>query len=71
MNNSAAQAPPTRLHAETTHARSLARIRAAGSETKLAVTGTAVIAVHVLDDNFLQPQPGTSAADHLVSCCRP
>src|SRR5215208_2141032 len=27
----------------------------------------AVIALHVLDDNFIQPQPGTSAADHLVS----
>ena len=66
MNNSTAQAPPTRLHAEPTHPPS-ARIRAAGRETKLAVTGTAVIAVHVLDDNFLQPQPGTSAADHLVS----
>src|SRR5205823_14220910 len=22
---------------------------------------------HVLDDNFVQPQPGTSAGDHLVS----
>ncbi len=28
---------------------------------------TSVIAVHVLDDNFVQPQPGTSAGDHLVS----
>jgi uncharacterized protein len=27
----------------------------------------AVIALHVLDDSFLQPQPGTSAGDHLVS----
>jgi uncharacterized protein len=27
----------------------------------------AVVAIHVIDDNFLQPQPGTSAADHLVS----
>jgi uncharacterized protein len=26
-----------------------------------------VIALHVFDDSFLQPQPGTSAADHLVS----
>ena len=67
MNNSAAQAPPTQLHAEPTHPRSSARIRAAGRETKLAVAGTAVIALHVLDDNFLQPEPGTSAADHLVS----
>ena len=26
-----------------------------------------LLALHVADDNFLQPQPGTSAADHLVS----
>jgi MYXO-CTERM domain-containing protein len=31
------------------------------------VLALVVIAVHVVDDNFLQPQPGTSAADHLVS----
>lgn len=45
----------------------LQRIRAARLETTLAVTGFVVIAVHILDDNFLQPQPGTSAGDHLVS----
>jgi hypothetical protein len=33
----------------------------------LAVAGLVVVAVHVLDDNFVQPQPGTSASDHLVS----
>jgi fermentation-respiration switch protein FrsA (DUF1100 family) len=27
----------------------------------------AVIALHVLDDSFVQPQPGTSAGDHVVS----
>jgi hypothetical protein len=27
----------------------------------------AVIALHVLDDNFVQPQPGTGVGDHLVS----
>ena len=26
-----------------------------------------MIAVHVLDDNFVQPEPGTAAGDHLVS----
>ena len=26
-----------------------------------------VVAVHVADDSFLQPQPGTAPADHLVS----
>ena len=53
----------------------------ATSEITLAGTGVArqptavaiarvalgVIALHVADDNFLQPQPGTSAGDHLVS----
>jgi hypothetical protein len=36
-------------------------------ETALAVGATAVLALHVLDDNFVQPAAGTSAADHLVS----
>ena len=36
-------------------------------ETTLAVGAVTAIVLHVLDDNFLQPQPGTSAADHLVS----
>ena len=29
--------------------------------------GTALVALHVVDDNFLQPNPGVSPADHLVS----
>ena len=49
----------------------VALIKAAGLETSLAVAGLAVIAVHVLDDRFLQPQPGTSAGDHLVSGLAP
>jgi uncharacterized protein len=39
----------------------------ANRETILAEASFAVIGLHVLDDNFFQPQPGTSAADHLVS----
>jgi len=31
------------------------------------VLGVLVIAIHVLDDNFVQPQAGTSAGDHIVS----
>ena len=34
---------------------------------RLFLLGVAVIALHVIDDSFLQPQRGTSAADHLVS----
>jgi uncharacterized protein len=33
----------------------------------LVAIGVAVVAVHVLDDNFLQPEPGTTAGDHLAS----
>jgi dienelactone hydrolase len=42
-------------------------VRAGSLETTLAVTAIALIALHVLDDSFFQPQPGTSAGDHLVS----
>jgi uncharacterized protein len=33
----------------------------------IARIAIAVIALHVLDDNFVQPQPGTTATDHLAS----
>jgi|tagenome__1003787_1003787.scaffolds.fasta_scaffold20963310_3 hypothetical protein len=36
-------------------------------ETRLFLIGLALIAVHVLDDNYVQPQPGMSPGDHLVS----
>jgi hypothetical protein len=37
------------------------------TRTRLLRLGIAVIALHVLDDNFIQPEAGTSAGDHLVS----
>lgn len=37
------------------------------TETIVARAAIGLIALHVADDNFLQPQPGTSAYDHLVS----
>jgi len=37
------------------------------AELAVAWTGIGLIALHVLDDNFLQPEPGTSAGDHVVS----
>ena len=37
------------------------------SERTLVRVGVGVIALHVVDDSFVQPQPGTSATDHLVS----
>jgi predicted alpha/beta hydrolase len=35
------------------------------SEVALARIAIGVVALHVADDNFLQPNPGTSAGDHL------
>ena len=35
--------------------------------TALARLALGVVALHVIDDNYLQPEPGTTAADHLVS----
>src|SRR5262245_9086472 len=43
------------------------RTASLGLEALLFLAGIAVVALHVADDSFLQPQPGTSAADHLVS----
>src|SRR5688500_18931819 len=36
-------------------------------ETAIDRVAIAVIGLHVVDDNFLQPNAGTSAGDHLVS----
>jgi len=43
------------------------RLRAITLDTTLAVSGLVAIAIHVLDDNFFQPQPGASPLDHRVS----
>ena len=42
-----------------------ARARLA-TESALAVGAISAVALHVADDNFLQPNPGTSATDHLA-----
>ncbi len=34
---------------------------------RVFLVAVAVIAIHVVDDSFIQPEPGTSAGDHLVS----
>jgi uncharacterized protein len=43
------------------------RVAAAQAETKIAAVAFGVIALHVLDDTFFQPEPGTSVSDHLAS----
>jgi len=37
------------------------------TEANVARAAIGLVALHVADDSFLQPQPGTSGADHLVS----
>ena len=49
---------------ETAVARAAAALR---TEVGVARVALGVIGLHIVDDNFLQPEPGTSAADHLVS----
>jgi dienelactone hydrolase len=54
-------ARPSPLHSLARLASGLRR------ETALFLVGIAAIALHVLDDNFLQPEPGTSVGAHLIS----
>ena len=54
----------THPHAESGAAtRVVAALR---TESGLARLALGIATLHVIDDNFLQPQPGTSAGDHLV-----
>ena len=46
---------------------SVVKARGRSRETVLYWIGLALIALHAIDDNYLQPQPGTSPGDHLVS----
>ncbi len=36
-------------------------------ETRVALVAFGLIGFHLVDDSFLQPEPGTAVADHLVS----
>lgn len=61
----ATTATPQRIHT-TPHP----RLGGPRDETGSAIAffvATGILCLHVLDDNFLQPQPGTDAADHLLS----
>ena len=41
--------------------------KATSAETLLALGAFGLIAFHLVDDSFLQPEPGTGIVDHLVS----
>jgi dienelactone hydrolase len=60
----------TIAHAPTDRPPQAFAARVAGlvrNETALVRIGLGAVALHIVDDNFLQPEPGTSAGDHLVS----
>ena len=42
-------------------------VRRVTADSALFLLGVGVMAVHVVDDSFVQPEAGTSATDHLVS----
>jgi hypothetical protein len=55
----------SRLHVQ---ADGLARHASAVSrETTLLLVAVGVVGLHIVDDNFLQPEPGTSGGDHLAT----
>ena len=59
MSGAASEAIGERAHGDV-----WARV---ATERALATGAIALVAIHVVDDSFLQPQPGTAASDHLVS----
>jgi fermentation-respiration switch protein FrsA (DUF1100 family) len=46
-------------------------LAAVHTESGLFLLGAGVVSLHVMDDNFFQPNPGTGASDHLVSGLAP
>ncbi len=56
--------PPSDRRPQAFAARSASAVR---NETALVRLGLGAVVLHILDDNFLQPAPGTSAGDHLSS----
>ena len=55
------------LHPSTARRRLSRALAFARSEYGAAVLALAAIALHLADDNYLRPQPGTSPGDHLAS----
>jgi dienelactone hydrolase len=54
-------------HAESRTTLAARIVTMLGRETAVVRLAVSAIALHVVDDNFLQPEPGTSPGDHLVS----
>ena len=61
MTGVAAVSTESPIHRLAALARTLTR------EVSLAMVGIGLVALHVLDDTFLRPEPGVEPSDHLVS----
>src|SRR3954454_1837051 len=64
------EAPPAAAPERPTRAPGSGEAPAPGPgrlEHRLFLAGAVIVALHLVDDSFVQPQPGTSAGDHLVS----
>jgi hypothetical protein len=57
----------THTHLPATRPRASRIAGALRTETGLVRLALGLVALHVIDDNYLQPEPGTSAGDHLAS----
>jgi uncharacterized protein len=59
----------TSTHAAATipDVRARSRIRSLATERALVTIALGAVALHVADDNYLQPEPGTLPSDHLAS----
>jgi uncharacterized protein len=64
-------APPPRETPLATHAGARAALSRVGAFTRteygVVLVALGLIGLHIADDNFLQPEPGTSPGDHLAS----
>jgi uncharacterized protein len=53
------------MNAAAAHVPSRSAVARFATERRLAVASIGLVGLHVADDNFLQPEPGMSAVDHL------
>jgi len=58
---------PQSAHASPTKTTVARIVGLVGRETTLVRLAIGVVALHVVNDNFLQPRPGTSPGEHLAS----
>ena len=54
------------MSAVTAHHPTRSSVARRATERSLALVSIALVGLHVLDDNFVQPEPGMTAVDHLT-----